>query len=455
MHPGDGQRRRVEPRPAAGGHPERQRDQQAQPHRRRRVRITCSSSELRIRSVLRLIQSHQSQRSTLLASIGPRVTGDDPGSVTRRDPPRARDQALRRGQVAVDDLTLEVAEGELCVLVGPVGLRQDHHDAHDQPAHRADRRPHLPRRRGHPAARPRAPAPPHRLRHPADRPVPAHDDRRQRGHRAAAARLEGRPRPAAGRRAARAGRARPDSLPRPLPAPALRRAAPARRRGPGPRRRSRRAAHGRAVRRHRPDHPGAPAGRVPPPAGRGAQDDRVRHPRHRGGGEARRPHRHPPPGRGPGPVRHARGDPRLAGIGVRGRLRRRRPGPQAPEGHRHRPRRSPAAAGPRRRPTAGRGPHAACATRTWTSRWCSTASSACAATWPRPGPTARASSATGSSGSRPGFAPTTPSRTPSARCCCYDAGWVAVLDDEDRFLGVLTPESIYEASRRSTDDSER
>jgi osmoprotectant transport system ATP-binding protein len=31
----------------------------------------------------------------------------------------------------------------------------------------------------------------------------------------------------------------------------------------------------------------------------------------------------------------------------------------------------------------------------------------------------------------------------------YDAGWVAVLDDDDRFLGVLTPESLYEASRRS------
>jgi osmoprotectant transport system ATP-binding protein len=33
----------------------------------------------------------------------------------------------------------------------------------------------------------------------------------------------------------------------------------------------------------------------------------------------------------------------------------------------------------------------------------------------------------------------------------YDAGWVAVLDEHDRFLGVLTPESLYEASRRSID----
>ena len=31
----------------------------------------------------------------------------------------------------------------------------------------------------------------------------------------------------------------------------------------------------------------------------------------------------------------------------------------------------------------------------------------------------------------------------------YDAGWVAVLDDDDRFLGVLTPDSLFDASRRS------
>jgi osmoprotectant transport system ATP-binding protein len=31
----------------------------------------------------------------------------------------------------------------------------------------------------------------------------------------------------------------------------------------------------------------------------------------------------------------------------------------------------------------------------------------------------------------------------------YDAGWVAVLDGDDRFLGVLTPDSLYEASRRT------
>ncbi|HEX2381839.1 MAG TPA: betaine/proline/choline family ABC transporter ATP-binding protein [Acidimicrobiales bacterium] len=34
----------------------------------------------------------------------------------------------------------------------------------------------------------------------------------------------------------------------------------------------------------------------------------------------------------------------------------------------------------------------------------------------------------------------------------YDAGWVAVLDGDDRFLGVLTPEALYAATRRSIDE---
>jgi osmoprotectant transport system ATP-binding protein len=34
----------------------------------------------------------------------------------------------------------------------------------------------------------------------------------------------------------------------------------------------------------------------------------------------------------------------------------------------------------------------------------------------------------------------------------YDAGWVAVLDDDDRFLGVLTPEALYAATRRSIEE---
>ena len=35
----------------------------------------------------------------------------------------------------------------------------------------------------------------------------------------------------------------------------------------------------------------------------------------------------------------------------------------------------------------------------------------------------------------------------------YDAGWVAVLDDDDRFLGVLTPDTLYGASRRSIEEN--
>jgi osmoprotectant transport system ATP-binding protein len=38
-----------------------------------------------------------------------------------------------------------------------------------------------------------------------------------------------------------------------------------------------------------------------------------------------------------------------------------------------------------------------------------------------------------------------------AEMLLYDAGWVAVLDDDDRFLGVLTPEALYAAVRRSVD----
>ena len=34
----------------------------------------------------------------------------------------------------------------------------------------------------------------------------------------------------------------------------------------------------------------------------------------------------------------------------------------------------------------------------------------------------------------------------------YDAGWVAVLGSDDRFLGVLTPEALYAATRRSIDE---
>jgi osmoprotectant transport system ATP-binding protein len=31
----------------------------------------------------------------------------------------------------------------------------------------------------------------------------------------------------------------------------------------------------------------------------------------------------------------------------------------------------------------------------------------------------------------------------------YDAGWVTVLDHDDRFLGVLTPDALFTATRRA------
>ncbi|MEY2588652.1 MAG: osmoprotectant transport system ATP-binding protein, partial [Acidimicrobiaceae bacterium] len=42
-----------------------------------------------------------------------------------------------------------------------------------------------------------------------------------------------------------------------------------------------------------------------------------------------------------------------------------------------------------------------------------------------------------------------------AEMLLYDAGWVAVLDDDDRFLGVLTPEALYAATRRSIEHESR
>ena len=107
-----------------------------------------------------------------------------------------------------------------------------------------------------------------RLRDPADRPVPAHDGRGQHRHRAAAARLGQGPHPRPRARAARARRPRPGRARQALPVAALRRPAPARRPRPRDGRRPAADADGRAVRRDRPDHPRAPAERLPAPAPR-------------------------------------------------------------------------------------------------------------------------------------------------------------------------------------------
>ena len=69
--------------------------------------------------------------------------------------------------------------------------------------------------------------------------------------------------------------------------------------------------------------------RVPAPARRGAQDGHLRHPRHRRGDQARRPDRDPARGRRTRPVRHARPDPRPPGRRLRRAVRRRRPRAQA------------------------------------------------------------------------------------------------------------------------------
>ena len=187
--------------------------------------------------------------------------------------------------------------------------------------------PHRRRRRHDPRGH-RAPAA-HRLRHPAGRPVPAPDDRRERRHRAPAARLaEGAP-ARARRGAARPRRPRPgryrDRYPAQLSGGERQRVG----RRPGPRGRPAGHAHGRALRRRRSDRPRAPPERVPAPPGGARQDDPVRDPRHRRGDQDGRPRRGHAGRRASSPSSGRRTRSWPAGVGVRGPLRRRRPGPQA------------------------------------------------------------------------------------------------------------------------------
>ena len=103
--------------------------------------------------------------------------------------------------------------------------------------------------------------------------------------------------------AARARRPRP-GVRQALPGPALRWPAAARRRRPRAGRRPAGDADGRAVQRRRPGRARAAAGRVPAAAGRARQDDRLRHPRHRRGDQARRPGRGAARRRQARPARH-------------------------------------------------------------------------------------------------------------------------------------------------------
>ena len=251
--------------------------------------------------------------------------------------------AKKRGTApgAVNDLSLTVPAGKICILVGPVRLRQDDLAQDGQPPHRADLRPdhHRRRRRDEPGAH-RAPTW-HRLRHPAGRPVPPPDDRRERRDGAAPAWAGRRRASASGRRSSsRLVGLEPGEVPRPLSEPAVRRRAAARRRRPGACRGPADHADGRAVRGGRSDRPRPPPERVPAPPGVDRQDDPVRHPRHRRGDQDGRPGRRLPGRRRPRPVRDAPRDPRRAGVGVRRPLRRPGPRPQA------------AVAAPRRRRTA-------------------------------------------------------------------------------------------------------
>ena len=265
--------------------------------------------------------------------------------------------------MAVDDLDLEVPGRQDDGPRRAERLRQDHVAADDQPARRADAAARiLLDGTDIRDAQPGAAAPRHRLRDPADRAVPAPHRRGQHRHGPGAHRLAAQEGPGPGAGAAHPGRPRPGPG-QALPAPAVRRPAAARRRRPGAGGRPAGAADGRAVQRRRPGRPRLAAGPAAVPAGRAAQDDRARHPRHRGGHQGRRPGGAVPAARHAGAARPAGRAARRARRRLRGRLRRLRPRHQAAVVRLHRgPGRSaparccpPTRPSPRRWPRASRG----------------------------------------------------------------------------------------------------
>ena len=145
------------------------------------------------------LSSHRTVPEVPTMTIDPRraATVDFDHVSKSYDKPKNKKEAakLKDQPGAVNDLSLRVPAGKICVLVGPSGCgkttslkmvnRLIEPTVGTDPARRRGRRD---------ARRDRAP-PRDRLRHPADRPVPAPDDHRERRDRAAPARLaEGAPR---------------------------------------------------------------------------------------------------------------------------------------------------------------------------------------------------------------------------------------------------------------------